>query len=300
MPNLFCRSKTVLFAALLCLGVGNVAVASDASLPFRGVAAAAAAVQPGVMAPGSVFVDCPPCPQMVIVPAGAFIMGEADGKTKRLGPRRRVRIARPFAVGRLEVTFTQWKACVEAGGCSSLPHRESVRNYRLRKEDLALHRAPLMNVDWKQAKSYVRWLSRLTGQHYRLLSEAEWEYAARAGTTTRWFCGDNPSCLDKVAWYAANSGNRAQPVASKEPNPWGLHDVHGNAWEWVEDCWRPDYRGAPSDGSAAATGNCDWRVLRGGSWGSTAWTLRIANRFGISTHRDALTFGFRVARTLAE
>ena len=141
----------------------------------------------------------------------------------------------------------------------------------------------------------------MTGKAYRLLSEAEWEYAARAGTKTRWFCGADSSCLDAVAWYAANSGRKTYPVGSKRANPFGLHDVQGSLWEWVEDCWHPNYHGAPSDGSAwTSGGDCSKRVLRGGSWASTAWTLRIANRFGRSQWEDALNFGIRVARTLGQ
>ena len=227
-------------------------------------------------------------------------MGQVDDKTGRLSPRHDVRIARHFAVGRFEVTFAQWEACVAAAGCRGYGQWESIRIHRLKGVASARTRAPVIRADWDDAKSYVEWLSRKTGQRYRLLSEAEWEYAARAGTTTPWFCGADASCLDDVGWYAANSGNLTHPVGTKRANAFGLHDVHGSLWEWVEDCWHPDYRGAPSDGRAWTTGgDCSRGVLRGGSWGSTAWMLRIANRFAELKRRTALVFGVRVARTLA-
>ena len=270
-------------------------------------------------APGTIFRDCPLCPEMVVVPGGrSFIMGEVDDKTGRLGPRHEVRIPRPFAAGRFEVTLTQWETCVAKGGCRAMGGnrwRESIRIYGRRPssswmrdreylpEDTSWIRlpVPVVRVDWRDAKAYVTWLSRMTGKAYRLLSEAEWEYAARAGTKTRWFCGSDSSCLDAVAWYAANSRRKTYPVGSKRANPFGLHDVQGSLWEWVEDCWHPNYHGAPSDGSAwTSRGDCSKRVLRGGSWASTAWTLRIANRFGQSQWRYALNFGIRVARTLGQ
>ncbi len=255
------------------------------------------------LAPGRTFRDCPQCPEMVVVPAGTFVMGDGDRQTARLGPQHRVRIARPFAVGRFEVTYGQWNACVADGRCpdDTWPLRPSGAA-RLNRDSPLLHRVPVTMVNWRDAKTYVAWLSRSTGKPYRLLSEAEWEYAARAGTTTRWFCGDDPSCLDGVAWYRANSRKRTLLVGSKRANAFGLYDVHGSLWEWVEDCWHPDYRGAPSDGSARTTGTTDEtcdadHVLRGGSWDSTAWTLRIANRFG--EYHTTSIFGIRVARDLS-
>lgn len=292
-------SKLLLAAAVLASGVCNHAVGwAGPMLPGGPGAAEAAEIQPRHMAPGTVFRDCPQCPEMVVVPAGSFIMGEAE--TRRLRPVHRVHISRPFAVGRLEVTLKQWDACVDGGPCSTIPRRESIRNYRLKGQPGALERTPVIDVSWRDAQMYADWLTRITGQRYRLLTDAEWEYAARAGTTTRWFCGDDLACLDGVAWYADNSGNNTHPVGSKGANPWGLYDVHGNVWEWVEDCWYDDYQAVPSDGSASTAGDCSMRVLRGGSWGSTAWTLRSANRFAEKFHRSMLSVGFRVARTLVQ
>ena len=290
-------------AAVLSTGAYSSAASGNGpTLPGEIRVTPVADIQPKPILPGTVFRDCPQCPEMVVVPAGTFVMGrQADDRTPRLGPRHDVHIARPFAVGRFEVTFAQWKACVADGGCLQTRQWESIRIHRLKDMASAGLRAPVTRTDWGDAKSYVEWLSHKTGKRYRLLSEAEWEYAARAGTTTPWFCGADASCLDEVAWYAANSGNLTHPVGAKRANAFGLHDVHGSLWEWVEDCWHPDYRGAPSDGSAWTTGEeCSRRVLRGGSWGSAAWMLRIANRFAERKHRNALVFGIRVARTLAQ
>lgn len=266
-------------------------------------ASAKAGLPAAPMVPGTTFRDCPRCPEMAVVPAGTFVMGDGDRQSDRLGPQHEVRIARPFAVGRFEVTYGQWKACVADGACRSEDQLESTGRFGKRRDGQTVDAGPVTMVSWRHAKTYVAWLSRLTGKPYRLLSEAEWEYAARAGTTTRWFCGDDPSCLDGVAWYRANSGKRTHPVGSKRANAFGLHDVHGSLWEWVEDCWHPDYRGAPSDGGGWKTDTTgkvcsDFadHVLRGGAWSSTAWTLRIANRFGHSWHTSI--FGIRVARDL--
>jgi len=255
------------------------------------------------MAPGTIFRDCPRCPEMVVLPTGEFVMGNGDRQTARLGPRHEVRFTRPFAVGRFEVTYGQWKACVADGGCRGDDQLESIGRFGKRRDGQTVDVGPVTMVNWRHAKNYVAWLTRVTGKPYRLLSEAEWEYAARGGTTTRWFCGDDPSCLGGVAWYRANSDKRTHPAGSKRANAFGLHDVHGSLWEWVEDCWNPDYRGAPSDGSAWTTDTTGKvcadsadHVLRGGSWASTAWTLRIANRYGYSRHTSL--FGIRVARDL--
>jgi formylglycine-generating enzyme required for sulfatase activity len=136
-------------------------------------------------------------------------------------------------------------------------------------------------VSWGEAQQYVKWLSTMTGQDYRLLSEAEWEYAARAGTTTRWSSGDYEAeaALGDYAWYYENSGNRTHPVGQKKPNAFGLHDMHGNLWEWVEDCYHDNYDAAPADGKPRTEGaDCNGRVVRGGSWGTVPNMLRSAFR----------------------
>jgi formylglycine-generating enzyme required for sulfatase activity len=152
-------------------------------------------------------------------------------------------------------------------------------------------------VSWENAKAYVAWLSQETGQPYRLLSEAEWEYACRAGTTTRYWWGDDPPTPEQ-----ANFGRNVRgttEVGTYPANPWGLHDMHGNVWDWVEDCWNESYQGAPSDGSAWMSGDCSRRVLRGGSWtyGGRA-VLRSAFRGRSFADFRSFNRGFRVARTL--
>ena len=157
-----------------------------------------------------------------------------------------------------------------------------------------------MNVSWNNAKAYVRWLTGKTGKEYRLLSEAEWEYVARAGTTTRYWWGnslgrDRANCHDS---YCGDSYRYTAPVGSFSANPFGLYEVHGNVWEWTEDCYNDSYHGAPSDGSAWGSGNCSRRVVRGGSWDDSTWILRSAKRYWDSTGIRNYDLGFRVARTL--
>ena len=244
--------------------------------------------------PGREFRDCPECPQMVVVGAGEFMMGSRSGEGDAdERPRHRVRIPAAFAVGKYEVTFDEWDACVAGGGCGG--HRPD-------DEGWGRGRRPVVNVSWEDAKAYVEWLGRRTGKGYRLLSEAEWEYAARAETETKYWWGDgvgrNRANCDgcRSAW---DGRRKTAPVGSFEANGYGLHDVHGNAWEWVEDCWHDNYNGAPGDGEAWVSGrNCGGRVLRGGSWYSKPWVLRSANRDrNPSGNRDDVD-GFRIARTL--
>ncbi len=237
---------------------------------------------------GEAFRDCPECPEMVVIPAGSFMMGspaKEPGRFDNEGPQHRVIIPRAFALGRYEVTFAEWDACVQAGGCGRRPG------------DYGWSRGnrPVINVSWDDAREYVRWLSRKTGQAYRLPSEAEWEYAARAGTTMAFHFGIdiNP----KQANYGGNEG-KTVAVGSFSANAFGLHDVHGNVREWVEDCWSGSYEGAPLDGSAWTAGDCRRRVLRGGSWNNNPRNLRAANRNKYSTGNQNYNDGFRIARTL--
>ena len=244
--------------------------------------------------PGRAFRDCPECPEMVVVPAGSFMMGSAPGEESRgsdEGPVHRVTIAKPFAVGKYEVTFAEWDACVVAGGCGG--HRPGDRGW-------GRGRRPVINVNWDDAKAYVRWLSDKTGKQYRLPSESEWEYAARAGTTTRYNWGHD---IGRNRANCDGCGSRwdneqTAPAGSFSANPFGLHDMHGNVWEWVEDCWNERYVGAPSDGSAWTDGNCSRRVLRGGSWDFIPRVLRSAYRNRNRAGYRYFIFGFRVARTL--
>ena len=244
---------------------------------------------------GRKFRDCPRCPELVVVPSGSYMMGSPSGEEYRSdseGPVHRVTFERPFAVGVYEVTFGEWDACVEGGGCGG---------YRPPSQNWGEGRRPVMNVSWDDAKGYVAWLSRKTGEEYRMLSESEWEYVARAGTVTRYWWGDaigrNRANCDGCGsrW----DGGQTSPVGSFAPNGFGLHDVHGNVWEWVEDCWHDSYRGAPTDGRAwTVGGDCGRRVLRGGSWGSEPGYLRSADRDRNSAGVRSSGSGFRVARTL--
>ena len=247
--------------------------------------------------PGETFRVCQEewCPEMVVVRAGEYMMGSPEGEEGRSddeGPRHRVWIGEAFAVGKYEVTFGEWDACVADGGCGGYV-----------PDDAGWGRGdrPVVNVSWADAKAYVAWLSEKTGKAYRLLSEAEWEYVARAGTETRYTWGD------EVGDNRANCGGcgsrwdkeQTAPVGSFGANGYGLHDVHGNVWEWVEDCSHPNYHGAPADGSAWVTGvDCSKRVLRGGSWGNRPRILRSALRYRYSSGLRSYNLGFRIARTL--
>ena len=245
--------------------------------------------------PGDRFQDGPDYPEMVVVPAGSFKRGSPSGEPGRdddEGPVHVVRIATPFAVGVYAVTFAEWDACVEAGGCGG---------YSPADEGWGRGRRPVINVSWEDAKAYVAWLSEQTGQRYRLPSESEWEYAARAGTNTAYSWG-NEIGMGQACCNGCGSqwdSRMTAPVGSFEANAWGLHDMHGNVWEWVEDRWHGNYRRAPSNGSAWMRGYSSERVLRGGSWGYGPSFLRAAIRFRGTTGIRNYGGGFRVARTLA-
>jgi formylglycine-generating enzyme required for sulfatase activity len=246
------------------------------------------------------FKECADCPEMVVVPAGSFTMGSPASETGRSydeGPQHTVRFARVFAVGRFAVTFAEWDACVRDGGCNG---------YRPADQGWGRGRRPVINVSWNDAKAYVAWLARRTGNAYRLLSEAEREYVTRAGTTTPFWWGHSIATsqanYDGAYTYGGGakgeSPRRTLPVDAFEPNPWGLFQVHGNVWEWVEDCWNDGYGGAPADGSAWMAGDCSRRVVRGGSWLGNPEGLRSADRVGNLTVDRNRNLGFRVGRTL--
>jgi len=269
------------------------------------------AEQERVLGSAEVFKECAFCPQMVVVPAGTFLMGAPEispdgegrsGTPPAVGlraptqsvirglPQHAVTIARPFAVSKYEVTFDEWDACFEAGGCKTPGSAQS----------WGRGRRPVINVSWDDAKEYTAWLSKLTGKKYRLLSEAEWEYAARAGTKTAFSWGDD---IGQALANCNGCGSdwdkeKSAPVGSFPPNAFGLHDMHGNVWEWVEDCNNETYRGAPSDGSAWLSGDCARRVIRGGAWITTPWALRLENRFRDDFNGRYFATGVRIARTL--
>lgn len=239
-------------------------------------ASAAANVTPEV---GRVFRDCPECPEMVVVPAGQTYL--ASG--------RNVTIAAPFAVGKFEVTFAEWDAaCVAQVGCG---HRPDDRGW-------GRGRQPVMNVNWYDAQQYVAWLSRKTGKSYRLLSEAEWEYAAQAGSGREQLAQPGANEANCYGCGSRWDNKQTAPVGSFAANAFGLHDMLGNVWEWTADCWNPSQAGAPADGSARLSGRCSDRVLRGGSSSVLPEYASSVDRFGITAGDRYVFYGFRVARTL--
>jgi formylglycine-generating enzyme required for sulfatase activity len=256
--------------------------------------------------PFAVWQDCADTPEMITIPGGHFQMGElaATGLMYER-PIREVAV-RPFAIGRFEVTFNEWDACHDDGFCQKSP------------DDNAWGRGfhPVINISWLDAQQYVTWLSRKTGQRYRLPSEAEWEYAARGGTETSYPWGDSQNSICDYAntldiagrtarprwfWstYCVDGYTFTAPVGSFPPNPWGLYDTQGNVWEWVQDCWHNDYTDAPTDGSAwVEGGDCSKRVNRGGGWGNNPRTVRAAKRDADAADGYGDAFGFRVVRDL--
>src|SRR5262245_45763768 len=239
------------------------------------------AAEERALKPRDSFKECAECPEVVVVPTGSFTMGSPQaeaGTSTGEGPQRQVTIARPFAAGKFEVTFAEWDACVAERGCKQQPDHGWGRTRQ--------PMMPVMMVSWNDVtQQYLPWLSRKTGKTYRLLTEAEWEYVARAGTTTPFWWGASISTsqanYDGQPYAGGPKGeNRSEtvPVGSFPPNPWGLYDVHGNVWEWVQDCWNGNYNGAPSDGTARTTGDCATRIRRGGSWFEGPVDLRSANR----------------------
>ena len=249
--------------------------------------------------PGKVFRDIEAlwCPELVVIPAGSFIMGSPDdepGRDSDEGPQHEVTFAQPFALARYPVTFEEYDHF-----CA-----ETERNKPL-DQGWGRGRRPAISVSWEDATAYIEWLSKQAGQGYRLPSEAEWEYACRAGTITPFWTGATISTeqANYDGNYSYGSGPKADyrrsttPVDAFEANPWGLHDMHGNVWEWVEDCWHDSCKGAPKDGSAWTTGDFTPRVRRGGGWGSYPSQLRSAFRDWSHTDFRRSFVGFRIART---
>ncbi|MBL8271991.1 MAG: formylglycine-generating enzyme family protein [Steroidobacter sp.] len=273
--------------------------------------------------PGKVFRDCANCPDMSVVPSGSFEMGAAPGDaqaTKDEGPRHRVTIGKPFAIGIHEVTRAQFEAFVTATSyqAGDSCHGYEDGNWQGKWEDKvgrtwrdpgyaqdATH--PVVCINWHDAKAYAQWLSQSTGQRYRLPTEAEWEYVAQAGSL-------DAKGVDRLSHDTANYGAEAHcctslatgndrwlttaPVGSFSPDALGLYDIRGNVWEWLEDCYNNDYTGAPTDGSAR-TSNCslaDRRAVRGGGWGDPGRLLRVTYRLRSPVAGRYFGLGFRVAR----
>ncbi len=243
--------------------------------------------------PGQSFKECAQdCPEMVVVPAGSFMMGAPPTEKGLMeGPQHTVTIVKQFAVSKYELTFVDWDACVTGGGCNG---------YKPNDWDWGRGQQPVINVNWGEAQQYVAWLSAVTGKPYRLLSESEYEYAARAGTTTAYPWGNdigknNANCNGCGSQWDAK---QAAPVGSFAANRFGLYDMVGNVWEWTEDCFHASYQEAPTDGSPWISGDCSKRIARAGSWGQPPDYLRSAFRLMFSTDVRNVDFGFRVARTL--
>jgi len=256
-----------------------------------------AACSPSANTASNAVKDCADCPELVVVPAGEFTMGSPTSELFR-GPetQHRVTIAAPFLLSKYEITFAQWDACVADGGCGGF-----------KPDDHGWGRGnqPVVGVSFDDAHAYVEWLSKKTGKQFRLPSESEWEYAARAGTTTPFAFGAKISSAqanyDGTTGYdgGATGPNRQKPtpVGSFPPNAFGLHDMHGNVWEWVEDCWSDEYGTAtPADGKPFLGANCGGRVLRGGSWEDYAGDIRAAARVASNKEDQTWSDGFRVVR----
>lgn len=253
--------------------------------------------------PGERFRDCAACPEMVVVPAGRFIMGSPQGEAgrhPREGPQQEVTIARPYAVARLELTRAQWNACLLDGSVQGdEPGLRCTHWPGAGPDD-----APLGGLTWEDAQTYVRWLARRTGRPYRLLSEAEWEHAARAGSTTARPWGDDVGLGQAVCRECggpAPAGPLLLPPAGPRSEPrWGLHDMLGNLWEWVADCRSSSLQGQPADGSARTDGDCAERGIRGGSWLTQAKGVRSAGRSFLPVGRREGHVGLRVGMSLDE
>ncbi len=280
------------------------------------------------LTPDNEFRDCAHCPLMVVIAPGEFTMGADTGATRQQHdelPRHRVTFQKPFAVGKFELTrgefarFVVQSGTVIEDGCffrtGPAPEKSASFNWRnpgyTQTDD-----HPVVCVSWHDAQAYTHWLSAETGEEYRLLSEAEWEYAARAGTQSARYWGNSPDdgCpyangADQPGWTSVNCRDGyiyTAAAGSLQANAFGLHDMLGNVAEWVADCWNETYDGAPADGSAWLTGDCSRPILRGASWRDDPRFLRSANRYGFffggadSKNMRYRNFGFRVARTIGD
>ena len=240
------------------------------------------------VAAGTDIKDCPACPTLVTIAAGTFTMGSntSDPSEK---PAHQVSIGAPFAIGRYEVSVQEWEACAAAGGCQKIAQRPNTSP-----------NAPMRDVSWDDAQQYVKWLSSTSGKPYRLPTEAEWERAARGGSATRYWWGE------QMAQGKANCKECGKPWAEEAPanvgsfgaNPYGVYDTSGSVWEWVADCWHNNYKGAPEDGRAWDEADCRVRVIRGGSWREGAAYMVASTRFKYDASVRHSQNGFRVARSL--
>jgi formylglycine-generating enzyme required for sulfatase activity len=311
----------VVVAAIYLLGP-PVSVTNSAHVSLAGSLPAAPHPRP-------VFKDCEDCPEMVALPAGEFMMGSPENEFERRQPEgrpRRVVIAGRFAIGRFEITVDQFSAFVAdtgmavGGDCREIVEFSGTSarwgapeaSFRLPGFEVT-GKHPVVCTSWYDAQAYVAWLRRRTGKAYRLPTEAEWEYSARAGTETAYSFGDDATDIcayakfadlgSRFAWRGGCRSDTATygtlPVGSLKPNPWGLFDMYGNAWEWVEDCWTPNATEIPTDGSALSRPQgCEVGVMRGGSWAAGVGRLRSASRWPQPASSHYQHLGFRVALPL--
>ena len=308
---------------------GWFALLAAAAMLFASLQGGCKAVPVRTPPAGKVFRDCPHCPEMVVLPPGRFVMGEDGGERDRFeGPKRMVTINYSFAVGRFEVTNAQYREFVRttghpvAGtGCNAFMGDKVLELPATSWANPGYGRPiaddePVACLRWSDASAYASWLAGRTGKKYRLLTEAEWEYAARGGTTGRFTWGDDPAAACRNANIYDASGAKASgklpygpapcddgyggvaPVGRFKPNAFGLYDMIGNVWEWVEDCYEMPYAAAPVDGSAQLTRGCDRRVTRGGSWRSDLARQRAGFRGRDAEALTSQIFGMRVARDL--
>ena len=243
--------------------------------------------------PKKIFKDCSQCPEMITIPAGKFLMGTkplssrgglSEEQLKYSGefeeyPQHEVAI-KSFSMGIREVTQKEWSFVMGSNPSEN------------KGDDL-----PVENITWEEAKAFAHKLSQITGKNYRLPTEAEWEYAARAGSASIFHFGDNPAGLAEYAWFRENSDGKPHKTGTKKANPFGLYDMLGNVWERTEDCWHIDYEDAPADGSAWESEDCTFRVVRGGAWVNYAQFLRSAFRFRYAPGSRYEFVGVRIARS---
>ncbi|MFO1101418.1 MAG: SUMF1/EgtB/PvdO family nonheme iron enzyme [Methylocystis sp.] len=293
------RSRMTVSALLAVIGVGGLAVLNFdrlriASYWFFNVRnfVKSAAQDRILLEKRTPFTECRDCPEMIFVSAGALRRGgplRGSPDPNRESPLTNVEIGRSFAVSITEITFSQWDVCANHGACRS----------NVSAGEWGRGNQPVIRVSWADAQNYVKWISNLTGKRYRLLSEAEWEYAARGGRETSYSFPD--ANIDQYAWHAGNSEGKPHEVGRLKPNPYGLKDMHGNVAEWVEDCFHENYEDAPLTEMAWTTGRyCNRRVVRGGNWLSDVKALRSASRDWHPINDDGSDqIGFRVVREVS-
>lgn len=239
---------------------------------------------------------------MVVIKPASFMMGSPTTELRRdanEGPQRKVTFNDAFEIGKYEVTFNDWNTCVVGGGC---------QNYYPDDAGWGKGERPVINISWDDTQNYLRWLNKVTGLRYRLPTEAEWEYVARGGgddpfstglsidSTQANFNGEHPYGEVKKGVYR----RKTLPVGSFSPNALGVYDIHGNVYEWVQDCWSANHRNAPLDGQARSDGDCKYRVMRGGSWVAHGYQVRAAKRLRYTMDYRYDDYGFRIARSLVK